>query len=324
MPDSTEHYNLQRAGAAGVQNKWALYDGNFDAIERGRTVKRLAGEALLQYDVVRIDPSTGKFRKAVNGQRPLIGLQIEDADLDTETYAQTEGPVTNSAWAWAPYLPVYAHLTTPGALTQTKDDTLFQPPIGLALSATSIYLFPSGIHLTADAFNVVKDRSIVFDSASGLTPSGEEARRTQEQGGDMLEARLTFDDSTPEVAWWRHAAHPAYQGSDLTARIRWRANTVSGDVRWELAWVFGPPGMAWDLPLTVVGTVLSPAASVAPTPAPYDLLEAELSITNPAHKPDAGDAWWLRLRRVAGDEGGTPMAGDAELVQVIIEYRVDE
>lgn len=313
MPDATEHYNLQKAGAAGVQNKWALFDGNFDAIERGRTMKRLAGEALAQYDLVYVYPATGKFRKAANGNRPLAGLMVEAASLDTDTYAQTEGPVTNAGWAWTPYQPVYAHASTAGALTQTKTAGLFQPEVGIALSATSIYLFPAGLQITADSFVVVRTRDFVLNAESAVLFSSGSPTRATTEGTNVAEVRLAYARGQNQKAQWKHQAHPAYQGSDLTVRVRWRAASTSGDVTWEVAWAFGADGWAADPSLTVVGTVIDTAKASA-----NQLNEAVITVTTPSHKPAAGETWVIQVRRTDND-----MLGDAELVQAIIEYSVD-
>ncbi len=141
---ATEHYNLQKAGAAGVLNKWALYDGNFDRLEAGRTHKALAAEALAAGDLVYRDAS-GQLAKATNSDRPLMGFAQQDAGAGTDAYAQTEGVLTKAGWAWTPGALLYAHPTTPGALTQTPTDGLFQPPVAVALDADTIWLFPAGL-----------------------------------------------------------------------------------------------------------------------------------------------------------------------------------
>lgn len=326
MPDVTEHYGLDLAGAAGVQNKWALYDGNFAAIERGRTMKRQAGEALSIRQVVYIDPTTGKFLLATNADRPLVGLMIEDAALNAETYAQTEGPVTDDqatpSWNWTPGGLIYAHLTTPGALTQTHDPTQFHPPVGYALSAVTIWLYPAGLQITQGSFVVQRQRSFELNAESALLFTTGSPNRQVVEGAALAEPRLYFDDTAPEKAQWKHRAHPAYIGSDFTIRVRWRSAPVTGSVKWEVAWAFGADGWAWEPSLTVVGAVVDSAASGAATPGTYDLNEATITVTTAGHKPNAGDTWFIQLRRVA-DDGSDNLAGDAEFVQMAVEYSVD-
>jgi hypothetical protein len=141
---ATEHYNLQKAGAAGVLNKWALYDGNFDRIEAGRTMKALAAAALAAGDLVYRNAS-GQLAKATNADRPLVGFVQAGAGAGTDAFAQTEGVFTKTGWSWTAGALLYAHPSTPGALTQTPTDGLFQPPVAVALDADTIWIFPAGL-----------------------------------------------------------------------------------------------------------------------------------------------------------------------------------
>lgn len=324
MPDEfIEHSDLELIGAASVPNKWAIIDGNVVKIARGRVLKRQAASSLAARQLVYVHPASGKFALATTANRPLAGLITENVGADEDAFAQYEGIVIDDAatpaWNWTPYAPLYAHPTTPGALTQTPPGVgVFSPEIGLALSATIVWLYGAGLTVTADSFGVVRTRAFALDAASALVPSGESSRRVQVDGANMIESRLLF--AVDHVGHWKHAAHPAYQGSDLTVRLFWRANALAGNVRWQVAWNFGREPMAWDGGLTTVGEVERSAASAAPTPSTYDVLESSFLVVTSGHKPTAGDLWWVRVKRIAATG---EMIGNAELVLVVVEYSVD-
>lgn len=156
MPDVTKHYNLQKAGSGTVQNKWSLYDGDFDLVERGRTIQGTAGEALAAGDLVERRTTDGKFYKATNANRPLAGLAVAAAAINTTVFVQEEGPFTLGTWTWTVNQPIYAGATA-GTLTQTKPAS--KPyVVALALLATEIWLFREGLHLATD----VQKRVLVF------------------------------------------------------------------------------------------------------------------------------------------------------------------
>ncbi len=143
MPTTT-HYALEKAGAAGVQNKWALYDGNFDRIEAGRTFKATAGGALAAGDLVYLN-SSRQAVKATNANRPLLGFALSAASAGQDVYVRQEGLVTVSSWAWTPGSLLYPSTTTAGALTATPTSGVFQPPVAVALTATTIWIFTGGL-----------------------------------------------------------------------------------------------------------------------------------------------------------------------------------
>lgn len=173
MSDATEHYNLQKAGGPNTQNKWALWDGDMDLIERGRTIAGLAGEDLEPLDLVYLNPYDGKFWKATNDDRPLAGLVVEAADADTQVFVQEEGLASDiqvtPSWNWTPFLSLFADPTTAGALTQDAPDrSAFY--VGIALSATQIWIYRSGLHarLVAEPMLTLV---IPGDPAAGTTVS---------------------------------------------------------------------------------------------------------------------------------------------------------
>jgi hypothetical protein len=155
MADPIDFSDLQLIGGAHVQNMWALLDGNMLLLARGRGVKITTGEAVVIRQLVRLNPTTAKADLAVNDDRPFLGLMTEDADAEVEAIVQTEGLVVDDqptlTWDWTPGQPVYAHATTPGALTQTATPGAFQPPVALALTPTALLLLPPGFQAATQA-----------------------------------------------------------------------------------------------------------------------------------------------------------------------------
>jgi hypothetical protein len=149
MP-ATEHHNLQLIGAATVQNMWAIIDGNMVLVERGRTVKVTAGEALTVRQLVWLDDADAKVHPATNADRPMLGFATEDADADTETYIQTDGVVIDDqptpTWDWTPGALLYADdspTPAPGELSETPAG----PPVAVALDAVTIWILAGGMQV---------------------------------------------------------------------------------------------------------------------------------------------------------------------------------
>jgi hypothetical protein len=145
----TPHHNLELIGGPTVQQMWAIVDGNMQLIERGRSVRLSAGEALTARQLAWIDPADAQAHPAEDADRPLIGFVVADADVDTDVFVQVDGTITDDqvtpTWAWTPGAPLYATAAvtpTPGALTETAGSS---PPVAIALTATTILILPSGL-----------------------------------------------------------------------------------------------------------------------------------------------------------------------------------
>lgn len=145
----TTHHNLELIGGPTVQQMWAIVDGNMQLIERGRSVRLSAGEALTARQLVWIDSADVQAHPATDADRPLIGFVVADADVDTDVFVQIDGVITDDqvtpAWVWTPGAPLYADngvTPAPGTLTETAGST---PPVAIALSATVILILPSGL-----------------------------------------------------------------------------------------------------------------------------------------------------------------------------------
>jgi len=142
MPTSTTHRNLVKPDPTEA-GKTVTYNGNFDKLEKGYTVKGIANEAQAAFDAVRWEESTGRWRKAldtdVTPHRRGIA-QIAAAALATQ-YGQVTGVVTNAGWSWTVGNLIYVSAVTAGALTATAP-TASSVPIGIAISATEVWLLP--------------------------------------------------------------------------------------------------------------------------------------------------------------------------------------
>jgi hypothetical protein len=99
------------------------------------------GETAAQYSAMYLK-SDGKYWKAQadGSKQPCMGLAIESVSAAVAFRLQRIGPITNAGWSWANVgKPVYLDPSTPGALTQT-DPITNRNIIGIALSATSIFI----------------------------------------------------------------------------------------------------------------------------------------------------------------------------------------
>lgn len=150
---NTTHHNLPLIGGPATQNMWAIVDGAMVLIERGRTAKARAGEAIAVRDLVffgedTATPTVPKVQLATNADRPMLGFATMAAAYDAELFVQTDGvvidPQATPTWNWTPGALLYAHGSTPGALTETQPSG-FAPPVAVALSATTIWVLPAGM-----------------------------------------------------------------------------------------------------------------------------------------------------------------------------------
>lgn len=68
----------------------------------------------------------------------VVGITLSAAVLGADATLQSAGYITEPSWNWTPYQPVY--LSANGLLTQTPPTTGFMQVLGVALSATSLFI----------------------------------------------------------------------------------------------------------------------------------------------------------------------------------------
>jgi len=140
----TKHHNLETV-AQGVDNWDAPVNENFDQIDKGPTIKSLAGETLSAYKVVyrEIDNT---IRLAIAGttgdpSSRFIGFTRESFDLGEDGYAQHSGWVSDPDWSLSVSSPYYLSTTTAGEMTSSKPSS---DPIlvGFAIGTNEILIKP--------------------------------------------------------------------------------------------------------------------------------------------------------------------------------------
>lgn len=138
--------------SAGLER--LLVQSPFEAIGYG-------GETCAQYTCVYPDEISGKWKLVqcdgtateANG----FGIVTESGGISTSVEGTVAlwGFITNPSWGWTPLKEVFVSATA-GALTQTQPSTVgqFAKPIGLALTATTIWLNPqTGVQIASNAFD---------------------------------------------------------------------------------------------------------------------------------------------------------------------------
>jgi hypothetical protein len=122
--------------------KTTQFDSNFQTIERGRQMQAVANVAVNQFQVVYLNAS-GKWALWIGDTTSLqatsLFVSLATVNASTVLFAQYDGIVTNAAWTWTPFIPLW--VTAGSALTATSFD-LYEEPIGFAISATEVLLVP--------------------------------------------------------------------------------------------------------------------------------------------------------------------------------------
>jgi hypothetical protein len=128
---------LATDGAKTIQ-----FDSNFQTIERGRQMQAVANVAVNQFQVVYLN-SAGKWALWVGDitslQAVMLFMALATVNANTVLFAQWDGIVTNAAWSWTPFSPLWIG---GGSTLQTNAFDLYEEPIGYAISATEVLLVP--------------------------------------------------------------------------------------------------------------------------------------------------------------------------------------
>jgi len=108
------------------------------------------GETMTAYEAVYVK-SDGKYWLAqANGTlQPAFGIAIDTGVATDEKRVRTAGLMENGSWSWTNIGGyIYLDPSTPGALTETAPSANTQI-IGVILSATEIFVYPSGVYQSA-------------------------------------------------------------------------------------------------------------------------------------------------------------------------------
>jgi hypothetical protein len=180
MTSFTGQWGLEKPDGT-TQNKTAVYNADLDRIDQGRRVKAVAGEPLGAYLLTRV-ASGGLVWLATGADRPLLGLvsssgtSVSTVASGSDVYVQVDGHIVNSTWAWTPGLPIYAHPTAPGSLTQTRPGSLAWP-VAWAISSHHLTLSPGGLHEVHSGTETFGGLVTVVASAGELIASSRMATR---------------------------------------------------------------------------------------------------------------------------------------------------
>nr|AUG44370.1 hypothetical protein KSU1_C1519 [uncultured bacterium] len=128
----TNHQNFLEMPTGAVD--WAaIYNLLLSQLEKGRTIKLAAGEALAKGKGFYIK-NDGKAWLADDTTACLGIWQSETTAVGIAGFGQVDGVMANITWAWTPGGKIY--LTAAGVLTHTVSGN----PIGTAISATEILI----------------------------------------------------------------------------------------------------------------------------------------------------------------------------------------
>ena len=160
---------------------------------------------------------------------------------------------------------------------------------------------------------------LVLAIAAALPVPGVTFPQLKSAGTNINAMSLSFDAAATEGCQFTIPYLPAYGSGNLTVKLRWYADTASsGDVVWGAAIAALTPETdsqdvetdAWATENTVTDTHLGLTAQ--------RVMEASITVSN-LDSVAAGDYVTLRIQRLGGS-GSDTMAGDAQLVGVVVEY----
>ncbi len=137
----TKHNNYE-IPAVGAEAWNTSMDANLNLIERGTTIKGVAGTTILQNEVMYLD-SNFKFGLAIAGGAAevgkFIGFATTDLNINAQGYALHHGYAAGGSWDFTAG-PVYLSDSVAGAVTQTEPtDSIVT---GFAIQTTEILIKP--------------------------------------------------------------------------------------------------------------------------------------------------------------------------------------
>lgn len=122
---------------------------------------------------------------------------------------------------------------------------------------------------------------------------------------------LRYNDTTANEAIWTVGSVMTkdYAGGNITARLRWIAAAIAGDVKWQVRLAGRTSGEIIDVAFDATSHTV--ATTVAGTT--LQINTSEITLTPGAAELTAGDTWWIAIKRLPADATDT-MVGDAKLI----------
>ena len=140
----TKHSNLETI-AQGVDNWDAPLNENWDIIDKGSSIKAIAGQTLSAYKVVyRTTDDTLKLSIAgITGSADsrFVGFTKEDFNLGADGFAQYDGWISDPNWSLTPSAPYYLSNSNRGEMTSAKPgaDSIL---VGMAIGTNELLIKP--------------------------------------------------------------------------------------------------------------------------------------------------------------------------------------
>jgi hypothetical protein len=141
----------------------------------------------------------------------------------------------------------------------------------------------------------------------------------KQAGSSLTVDSYSFDAAADEAIQWQLPKLPNYGSGNLTIKLLWYGDTAtSGDVVWcaQTASIT-PDTDSQDAETKTYGTMNTVTDSHIGTTA-QRIHTCSITLSN-LDSLAAGDVTWLKVYRDA-DNGSDTMAGDAQLVGVVVEY----
>lgn len=130
--------------SVGLAGWNAILQTNMEKVETWMfTIENgVLGENVSQYQAVKLTSTTYyKAQANVLGvPNPAVGLAYETGTTGNTIRIQMKGAITNSGWAWTPGQRVYLSTSSAGALTQSEPAAGYRQVVGIAISATKLWL----------------------------------------------------------------------------------------------------------------------------------------------------------------------------------------
>jgi hypothetical protein len=152
---------------------------------------------------------------------------------------------------------------------------------------------------------------------SALFPASNYAQFRSVMGTNFPINTLCFDATTEETIYLRFIARN-YLSGNLTIRVRWYADTAtSGGVVWGASIAAVSAGDAQNMETKAFATEQLSSTSTA-SATTHGPIEATITVSNLDSLASLDDVT-LRIARKTANAGDT-MAGDAQVMYIIVEY----
>lgn len=160
---------------------------------------------------------------------------------------------------------------------------------------------------------------VVLNVASAVRVPSVNFPELKQAGTNITVSSCSFDAASTEAVMWVVPYLQAYGSGNITAKLLWYGDTAtSGDVVWGVQVAALTPETdsqdieadAWATQQTVTDSHLGTTAQRVHT--------ASVTISN-LDSVASGDYFAIRVDRIGGN-GSDTMAGDAQLVGVVLEY----